>query len=230
MKVLGIDIGGSGIKGAPVDLATGELAGPRHRIPTPDPSEPEAVAEVVGQLARHFEWRGAIGCTFPAIVHHRTVLTAANVDDSWIGVDAVTLFERTTGCPVRVSNAHTAGLARWLPTQATARRRRHMLTLRHGHQHRHLSKATCPTELNTCLAGRTRRTAAAAPSKNKNFRKWAKSIGGVPYLLVFFSPDLFIIGGGEPKLQVPCPSSTRRIVPAQLALFEARHHRRPCPP
>ena len=68
MEALGIDIGGSGIKGAPVNVETGELLAERHRIVTPDPSTPKAVAKVVAEISRHFDWSGPIGCTFPAVV------------------------------------------------------------------------------------------------------------------------------------------------------------------
>ena len=112
MQILGIDIGGSGIKGAIVDTETGELVTERHRIATPDPSKPDAVADVLAELVKHFEWQGPIGCTFPAIVHHGVIKTAANVDQDWIGVDAIKLFEEATGCPVRVINdADAAGVA-----------------------------------------------------------------------------------------------------------------------
>src|SRR5436305_1139163 len=80
MDILGIDIGGSGIKGAPVDTATGHLLMERHRIPTPQPSRPESVAVVVREIVEHFGWRGPIGCTFPGIVKQGVVYSAANVD------------------------------------------------------------------------------------------------------------------------------------------------------
>ena len=112
MQALGIDIGGSGIKGAVVDLETGQLATERHRIDTPQPSKPDAVAAVVTQLVKHFNWSGAIGCTFPAIVRHGVTMTAANVDKSWIGVQAEQLFAAATGNPVRLLNdADAAGIA-----------------------------------------------------------------------------------------------------------------------
>lgn len=112
MKVLGIDIGGSGIKGAPVDINEGVLLEERHRIPTPQPATPQAVAGVVAQLANHFSWKGPIGCAFPAIIKHGIARSAANVDDSWIGTNAVQLFEKVTECPVTVINdADAAGLA-----------------------------------------------------------------------------------------------------------------------
>lgn len=110
--VLGIDIGGSGIKGAPVDLATGELTQPRHRIPTPRPATPTAVAETVGALVRHFEWTGPVGCGYPAVVRNGVVETASNMDPSWVGTDAADLFARTSGLPFHVLNdADAAGMA-----------------------------------------------------------------------------------------------------------------------
>ncbi|MCL4561224.1 MAG: ROK family protein [Chloroflexi bacterium] len=112
MAVLGIDIGGSGIKGAPVDLQTGEIIAERFRLPTPDPAKPKAVATVVGEIARHFKWEGAIGSGFPAVVSNGVVYTAANISDKWIGVDAAHEFSTATGCPVKVINdADAAGLA-----------------------------------------------------------------------------------------------------------------------
>ncbi len=112
MKVLGIDIGGSGIKGAPVDVNKGEMLTKRYRIPTPQPSEPKAVAKTVKRIAKHFKWDGPIGCGFPAVVQHGITRTAANVDDLWIGTNAAALFSEATACPVKVINdADAAGLA-----------------------------------------------------------------------------------------------------------------------
>ncbi|MEU7817699.1 polyphosphate--glucose phosphotransferase [Pseudonocardia sp. NPDC049154] len=109
---LGIDIGGSGIKGAPVDLDKGKLADERLRIPTPQPSTPEAVAEVVGQILDHFEWDGPFGCTFPAVVQHGVTQTAANVDPSWIGSNAQDLLRGKTGRKaLLVNDADAAGVA-----------------------------------------------------------------------------------------------------------------------
>ena len=110
--ILGVDIGGSGIKGAPVDSVTGLLIADRLRIPTPRPALPKTVAEVVARLTEHFQWSGPIGCAFPGVVKDGIVHTAANVDDSWIGTDGRALFEQSTGCAVTVLNdADAAGLA-----------------------------------------------------------------------------------------------------------------------
>lgn len=109
---LGIDIGGSGIKGAPVDLATGELTADRLRIPTPQPATPDAVAGVVAEILDHFAWDAPFGCTFPAVVVHGVVHTAANVDQGWIGTDAHALLRARTGrAPAMINDADAAGVA-----------------------------------------------------------------------------------------------------------------------
>ncbi len=103
---LGIDIGGSGIKGAPVDLKTGELLAERIRIPTPNPSKPESVAKVVKEICDYFaEFAdGPVGVTFPGVVTGGITRTAANVDKKWINLDADQLFEQTTGRSFSVIN------------------------------------------------------------------------------------------------------------------------------
>ena len=111
-KVFGIDIGGSGIKGAPVNLKKGEMTDSRYRIRTPKPPVPKKVAKVVAKIAQKFDWKGSIGCTFPGIIKHGMVHSAANLDDSWIGVNGQQWFEEVTDSPVRLINdADAAGLA-----------------------------------------------------------------------------------------------------------------------
>lgn len=111
-KILGIDIGGSGIKGAPVNTKNGKFLTKRHRIETPIPATPQAVAEVINDIAKYFKWEGPIGCGFPAVVLNGVVKTASNIDKSWIETDAQALFTKTTGLPVGVINdADAAGLA-----------------------------------------------------------------------------------------------------------------------
>jgi polyphosphate glucokinase len=114
--VLGIDIGGSGIKGAPVDLATGELAGKRLRIPTPEKSTPENVAKVVSEIVSHFSETigddGPIGITIPAVVTHGQTRSAANIDKSWIDAEAEKIFEEHLGRDIYlVNDADAAGVA-----------------------------------------------------------------------------------------------------------------------
>jgi polyphosphate glucokinase len=110
--VLGIDIGGTGVKAAPVDTTTGQLTAERQKFATPQPSTPEAVAKVVAQLVQAFQWTGPSGITFPGVVVGGVVHTAANVDPSWIGADAVKLFGSETKLPVTILNdADAAGVA-----------------------------------------------------------------------------------------------------------------------
>ena len=112
MQALGIDIGGTGIKGAPVDLATGKLLADRKKIATPHPSTPDAVTEVVREVAQSFGWTGVTGATFPGVVIGGTIRSAANVDTAWIGTDAATLFRKAIGTDVAVLNdADAAGIA-----------------------------------------------------------------------------------------------------------------------
>ena len=97
MDILGVDIGGSGIKGAVVDTLTGELKTERIRIPTPQPATPKAVAETLKQLVDQIGFKGPIGCGFPARVIDGEVLTAANIDKSWINVKVEELFTSVVG-------------------------------------------------------------------------------------------------------------------------------------
>ena len=113
MQIIGVDIGGTGIKGAPVDIETGKLCEERVRILTPQPATPEAVADVTAEVVAAFpDVGGAVGCTFPAVVKRGITLSAANVDPSWIGLDADALFTERLGREVHmVNDADAAGLA-----------------------------------------------------------------------------------------------------------------------
>lgn len=109
---IGIDIGGTGIKGAPVDVSRGELTAERVRVLTPSPATPEAVSKTVTEVAVRFRTAGPIGITMPAVVRAGVVETAANIDPAWIGVDASALFSGALGREVAVINdADAAGLA-----------------------------------------------------------------------------------------------------------------------
>ena len=109
---MGIDIGGSGIKGAPVDLDTGELTAKRHRIKTPQPSTPESVIDIVEQVVAHHGWEGPVGVTVPSVVIDGVVWSAANIDDAWIGFPAEEALEAALGTEVAVLNdADAAGMA-----------------------------------------------------------------------------------------------------------------------
>jgi polyphosphate glucokinase len=111
-KILGIDIGGSGIKGAIVDTKKGTLKTKRYRIVTPNPATPEAVGVVIKKIVDHFDWKGAIGAGYPGVVQNGVARTAANIDHAWINTNINALFSELTGCPVHVVNdADAAGYA-----------------------------------------------------------------------------------------------------------------------
>lgn len=112
MEILGIDVGGSGIKGAPVDIQTGELTRSRRRIKTPDQAEPRAVAHAVADLVKYFAWKGPVGCAFPARIKKGVALTAANIDPAWIGTNVEELFRSQAKTPFVVLNdADAAAIA-----------------------------------------------------------------------------------------------------------------------
>ena len=104
MEILGIDIGGSGIKGAIVNVSTGSMMTERHRIRTPQPATPDGVTSTVAEVVKFFEWKGPTGCGFPAVVKNEVALTAANIHKSWIGVNVAEMIRSKTGCPTHVSN------------------------------------------------------------------------------------------------------------------------------
>lgn len=112
MGVLGIDIGGSGVKGAVVDPATGDLLSDRIRIPTPDPPTPKKIAEVVKELVDQLDYTGRVGCSFPTVVADGKALTAGNIDTAWRGTQVDELFTEATGLDFVVHNdADVAGIA-----------------------------------------------------------------------------------------------------------------------
>jgi polyphosphate glucokinase len=228
MDMLGIDIGGSGIKGAPVNLQTGDLLAERVRIKTPKKAEPEPVAEVVRKIAQSFDWKGPIGIGFPAPIKSGVTLMAANVSPKWVGVNADDLFTRVTGCDCRMINdADAAGLAemsfgagRGQPGTVI------MITLGTGIGSAIFYRgALLPNtefghmEINGKDA-EYRASDAARQREDLSWKKYAKRLDR--YLLMMeklFWPDLFIVGGGIskesekflPKLTIETP-----IVPAQL--------------
>lgn len=208
MHVLGIDIGGSGIKGAIVDAETGEMIAERFRLDTPDQAKPADVARVVGLVARHFAWAGPIGCTFPAIIRNGVAYSAANVDNSWIGTNAKTLFEEATGCPVTVINdADAAGIAeivfgagRDQPGVII------MLTLGTGigsavFVDGHLLPNTELGHIEINGGDAERQAAESARQRaDLTWKKWGKRLNTYFQALEFLlSPDLFIVGGGVSK-------------------------------
>lgn len=226
--VLGIDVGGTGIKGAPVDTRTGRLLADRHRIPTPQPATPDAVAGVVGELAKFFDWTGPSGATFPAVIKHGVARTAANVDASWIGTDAAALFAQAIGGDVTVVNdADAAGIAEM---QFGAARGRDgvviMVTLGTGIGSAvFLDGMLLPnTELGHLqMDGQDAEDLAAESvreGEDLSWKKWSKRLNEYLSMLEgLFSPDLFVIGGGVSKKSgkfIPRLDVQAEVVPAEL--------------
>ena len=226
--VLGIDIGGSGIKGAPVDVAAGVLQTERLRLLTPQPATPQAVAQTVRELVDHFSWQGPIGCTFPAIVHNGTTLSAANVDKSWVGAPAQQILSDAVGQPLLLLNdADAAGLA-----EAAFGAARGvagvviMLTLGTGIGSALVvdGKLVPNTELGHLqFKGGIAEKYCSAKAREDQGLKWKEYAlrlnEYLNHLELLFSPDLIIIGGGIsrkhekflPELNLRTP-----VVPAAL--------------
>lgn len=111
-NILGIDVGASGIKGAIVNIDTGELISERFRLDTPKPALPEAMAATFAEVVKHFDWKGKVGCGFPAVIKNGVAYTASNIDKKWIGTNAEQLFSKYAGVEVSVLNdADAAGVA-----------------------------------------------------------------------------------------------------------------------
>lgn len=227
--ILGIDIGGSGIKGAPVDLKKGKFAAERLRIETPQPSKPKAVAKVVGELVKHFDYKGPIGCTFPAVIQRGVALSAANVDKSWIGTDAATLFREQTGCPMLVLNdADAAGYAEMKHGAGKGRDGVViMLTFGTGIGTAVFldGKLLPNTEFGHVeIRGKDaehRASANVRKEKDLSWKEWAKRVEEyLQHMEMLLTPDLFIIGGGVSKRHekfLPLLGGIRaEIVPAEL--------------
>ncbi len=227
MDMLGVDIGGSGIKGALVDVATGQLLTERYRIPTPEPSVPAAVGEVVAQVARQFNWAGPIGCTFPAVVKKGITLTAANVDKSWIGAPAQKLLSEKTGCPVLLLNdADAAGLAEMeFGAGAGCSGVVIVITLGTGIGSAIFvdGKLVPNTEFGHLKINGKDAEHLAADSVRKredlSWKAWSKRVNDFLFEMeALFFPDLFIIGGGVSKKFdkfLPYLQTKAEIVPAK---------------
>ncbi len=228
-NVLGIDVGGSGIKGGIVDLAIGELITDRHRIPTPRPATPKAVAAVARKLVDHFSWEGAVGVAVPSVVRHGIVHSAANIDKSWIGEDAVKRFSKALDRRVRVLNdADAAGLAE----------------LHYGHARDYADGVVILLTFGTGIGsaifvegqllpnselghlefhGSDAEHWASAKVREDNklsWKAWGRRVNEyLNHLEFLFSPDVFIVGGGvsrNAKLFFPYLKTSARIIAADL--------------
>jgi polyphosphate glucokinase len=227
-NLLGIDIGGTGIKGAPVDVKTGELLAPRERILTPNPATPDAVAEVVGQLFKHFDWTGPAGATFPAVIKDGVARTAANVDKAWIGTDASALFTKVCGAPVTVLNdADAAGIAEMEFGVGKGRGGVVIMTTLGTGIGSALfldGKLVPNTELGHIeVRGKDAEKRASEIVREReglSWEKWAKRLDEYYQVLeALFSPDLIVVGGGVSKKAekfLPLLHTQAEIVAAQL--------------
>jgi polyphosphate glucokinase len=208
MAIVGVDIGGSGIKGAPVDLSAGELADERYRIETPQPSDVKAVVKTTAQVVAKFGTPERVGVTFPGVVVQGTVLTAANVDKSWVDAPAAQLFTAEIGCPVTVINdADAAGIAEMaFGVGAGHAGTVVMLTFGTGigsaifvdgrllpnTEFGHLELHGKDAEL--------RASDRARSEEDLGWHAWAKRVDEyLHHVEMLVRPDLFIIGGGVSK-------------------------------
>jgi polyphosphate glucokinase len=228
MQVLGIDVGGSGIKGAPVDTETGELLAERIRIKTPKNAEPQPIADVVAEVARSFKWKGPIGIGFPAPIKSGVAMMAANISPKWIGTNADNLFTKTTGCDcTMINDADAAGLAemkfgagRGQPGTVI------MLTLGTGigtaiFYRGNLLPNTEFGHLDMLGRDAEHRVSDAARQRDElTWKKFAKRFNRyLKEMEKLFWPDLFIVGGGiskESDQYLPLLKIQTPIVPAQL--------------
>jgi polyphosphate glucokinase len=229
MEVLGIDIGGSGIKGATVETATGELTAERYRVETPNPSNPDAVVEAVAGLVRHFNWDGRpLGCTFPGVVKQGMTLSAANLDKGWVGLDAARLISERTRSPVFLLNdADAAGMAEMeLGAGKGVTGTVIMLTLGTGigsavfHQGRLLPNTEFGHLEIRGKEAEHRASALVKKERNLTWKEWCIRLNEfLARMEVLFSPDLFIIGGGITKKSdsfLHLLQAKARIVPARF--------------
>jgi polyphosphate glucokinase len=228
---LGIDIGGTGIKGAPVDLGAGTLMADRFRLDTPHPAKPAAVAKVVGEVARHFDWSGPIGVTFPGVIVDGVIHTAANMDPAWIGLDGAETFAPELGpgpAPVLINDADAAGLAE--VTHGAGRERNGvalMLTFGTGiGSALFLDGRLLPnTEFGHLeIRGKDaerRASAKVREVKDLSWEEWAERVQEyLNHVEALLAPDLVIIGGGvskHPDKFLPRLSLRAHIVAAEMA-------------
>jgi len=228
MQVLGIDVGGSGIKGAPVDTETGKLLAERVRIKTPKNAEPEPVAEVVTEIAKSFNWTGPIGIGFPAPIKSGVAMMAANVSEKWVGTNVDDMFTKITGCDcTMINDADAAGLAEMKfgagqgqPGTVI------MVTLGTGIGSAIFYRGVLlpNTEFGHLeVKGQDAEYRASDMARQRDDLSWKKYAKRLNKFLSkmerLFWPDLFIIGGGiskESDKYIPLLKIKTPVVPAQL--------------
>lgn len=230
MEVLGIDVGGSGVKGAIVNIDTGELVTNRLRIETPQPSKPDSVIEVIKEIVNHFNYQGPIGVGFPGVIMNGVTMTAANVDDEWLNYPAAEAISKATGCQVYVGNdADVAAIGEMrygagrnvdgvvmIFTLGTGIGSAMFLN---GHivpnvEIGHIYQRNRKLDAEYFASDRARKR------EDLSWKEWGARLDKYfKYIEMLFSPDLIIIGGGISKkhdkflhyIQVRA-----KVVPAQL--------------
>ena len=229
-QAFGIDIGGTGIKGAVVDVGSGDLATERKRIKTPQPATPEAVAQVVALLVADADWHGDVGATFPAVIKHGVAQSAANVDPSWIGTDVDRVFTDVVsgaGEVIVLNDADAAGIAE---ARFGAAKGVNgvviMLTFGTGIGSALLMDGVLVpnTELGHLeLDGHDAESRAAASVRDEHgmsYKAWAQRVNHyMRHVERLFTPDLFVVGGGISKNAdkwVPLLELNTPVEPAQL--------------
>lgn len=226
---LGVDVGGSGIKGAIVDLGSGEFHTERVKIATPQPATPDAVADVVADIVRQLGWDGPVGIALPSVIQHQTARTAANIDDSWIGTDVQELFASRLDqrSVTALNDADAAGLAEVAFGEARAQQGAVIfLTFGTGIGSAFFTEGKLfpNTELGHLLIDGTEAehlaSSAVRDKLELSYTDWAKRVDVVLHEFDrLFNPSAFIVGGGisrkaerwVPKLSVEVP-----VIPARL--------------
>ncbi|MEN8234004.1 MAG: ROK family protein [Actinomycetota bacterium] len=228
MQVFGVDVGGSGVKGAPVDLDMGDLAAKRKRIPTPQPSTPGAVIDAIVQVVEHHDWNGPIGVTIPGVVRDGVVETAANIDDSWTGFNAADALTQRLQMPVTVLNdADAAGIAE-VKFGAAAGVEGVVILLTFGtgigSAYLHDGRLVPNTELGHLIfkGQKAEHYAAGRLVKRGDLEIdwWAKRVDELlAYIEELFWPDVIVFGGGISKRFEDYShliTTRARVVPAVL--------------
>ena len=205
LKILGIDIGGSGIKGAPVIIESGQLASERFRLCTPAGGHPKSIAKTVHAVVKHFSWRGKIGITMPVRIRNGVACTASNVDNSWIGMDVSALFSDRIGSEVTILNdADAAGYAEiHYGAGKGAHGKILVLTLGTGIGSSLFMESTLIPNLelgHLRMSGMTAESWAANSVRKRDglsWKTWAKRLQKyLNYIEFLLDPDLIILGGG----------------------------------
>lgn len=209
MEVLGIDIGGTGIKGAIVNVHTGELVSDRHRIPTPIGAKPKEIANEVSAMIKHFDWKGKVGCGFPTIISNGKAKSYGNIDPSWVNTQVDELFSNKTGLDFFIANdADAAGLAEMkLGAGKDVAGVVILITIGTGLGSGIFidGKLVPNVELGTIPYKDYERieyyaSDSARKREELSFKKWGKRFNKFLQIVErTFSPDLIILGGGASK-------------------------------